>query len=550
MTTDFWKDLREFFLSVETQAWSAQSLQESLQTILNQITRLLDADRMSLIVFNELLTGLDFYLRSGPGQELVDLTVTASEMLSGLTGWVIKTHQSALSSQYQSDPRESEAVQRRRRETIAGAILVVPLLSGSRLLGTLTAINRPGQRDFQDQDLHLLEFVADYSGNLITHVRLLQELRQAKESAEAGAQVKTQILSNLSHELRTPLFTLVGFTELLKGTNLTDTQSDYLDALESAETHLANLINGLIDLAKIEAQELQLELDTLVFDKLVHNLVSSWGPLATTKGLNLVVKLSGQLPPCVETDPERLRQILDILLDNAVKFTSQGVVRVDLDATTHPAGLRELTVKVSDTGIGISPEKQQQLFQPFRQLDGSSRRHYGGLGLGLALAQRLVRILGGNLTVTSFEGKGSEFLVKIPFLPFEGEVAARLEDHPEVLFVEDDPFLALTLQKASEQLGLRYVLVDTVSAALKEVAKGNFHFVFLGTNLSLTPQLEALDQLKNACARLASPEFVLLLSESTEAALERLRQRGLTVLPRPITAARLREYFLGKRATK
>ncbi len=548
MSADRWKDLREFFLSVETQAWSAQSLQDALQTILNQITRLLDADRMALIVFNELRTGLDFYLRSGPGQELIDLKVSASEMLSGLSGWVIKTHQSALSSQYLSDPRESEAVKRRRSETAAGSILVVPLLSGSHLLGTLTAINLPGQRDFEDHDQHLLELVADYSGNLITHVRLLQELRQAKESAEAAAQVKTQLLSNLSHELRTPLFTLIGFTELLKGTILTDTQSDYLDALESAETHLANLINGLIDLAKVEAKELHLELDTLVFDKLVHNLVASWGPLATSKGLTLVVKLSGQLPPVVETDPERLRQILDILLDNAIKFTHQGSIRVDLSATQHPAGLRELTVNVSDTGIGLSPEKQQQLFQPFQQIDGSSRRQYGGLGLGLALAQRLVQLLGGKLTVTSVEGKGSEFLVKIPFLPFQVEAPGRLEEHPEVLFVEDDPFLGLALQKASEQLGLRFVLVNTVSVALKEVAKGNFHFVFLGTQLSLTPLLEALNQLKNACARLAPPEFVLLLSEGTEAELERLQQRGLTVLPRPTTAARLREYFLNKRA--
>ncbi len=550
MHSDLWKDLREFFLSVETQAWSAQSLQDALQTILNQIARLLDADRMSLIVFNELRTGLDFYLRSGPGKELIDLTVSASELLSGLSGWVIKTHQSALSSQDQNDPRESEAVQHRRRETAAGSILVVPLLSGSHLLGTLTAINRPGQRDFEDQDQHLLELVADYSGNLITHVRLLQELRQAKESAEAGALVKTQLLSNLSHELRTPLFTLMGFTELLKGTNPTDTQADYLEALESAETHLANLINGLIDLAKVEAKELHLELDTLDLNKLVHNLVASWGPGATAKGLTFVVKLSGQLPSCVETDPERLRQILDILLDNALKFTPQGAVRVDLSASTHPAGLRELTVSVSDTGIGLSPEKQQQLFQPFRQIDGSSRRQYGGLGLGLALAQRLVQLLGGKLTVTSVEGKGSEFLVKIPFLPFQAEAPGRLAEHPEVLFVEDDPFLALALQKASEQLGLRFVLVDTVSQALKEVAKGNFHFVFLGTQLSLTPLLEALNQLKNACARLAPPEFILLLSESTEADLERLQQRGLTVLPRPTTAARLREYFLTKRAAR
>lgn len=546
MSTDPWKDLRAFFLSVETQAWSAQSLQDALQTVLNQITLLLDADRMSLIVFNELRTGLDFYLRSGPGQDLVDLHVSAQEMLSGLSGWVITTRQSALSSQFQPDPRESEAVQRRRAETQAGSILVVPLLFGQRLLGTMTAINRPGQRDFQEQDQQLLEFVSDYSGNLITHVRLLLELKKAKEEAETADQIKTQILANLSHELRTPLFTLMGFTELLKGTNPSETQKDYLEALESAETHLANLINGLLDLAKAEARELHLELENLTLEPFIQTLLSAWANTANTKGLTFKVKLSGALPTSLQIDKQRLRQILDILLDNAVKFTSVGTIQIEFSQSVRHDGLPELLTTVSDTGIGLSEEMQQTLFLPFRQVDGSSRRSYGGLGLGLALAQELVQLLGGNLSVKSQEGKGSEFAIRLPFLPIESRPLVKLDQRPHVLFIEDDPLLVLALQKAGEQLGLRFVLTSSLTSAKEEVKKNSFQVIFLGLSLPLTPKLAAIHQLKTARSSTA-PHCVLLL-DYTEVDREQLLRLGLEVLPRPTSAAHLQEYFLKKPA--
>lgn len=239
--------------------------------------------------------------------------------------------------------------------------------------------------------------------------KAFEELGVAKVRAEAASQAKSEFLANMSHEIRTPLNGILGMGELLFDTPLSAEQSEYLTMLKSSTDALLTLVNDLLDFSKIEAR--QITLDAIEF-KLPENLGDTLKPLtsrASQKGLELVCSLSPQVPEYLIGDPGRLRQIILNLVGNAIKFTEKGevVVRVAVDSQSEDQATLQFSVR--DTGIGIPPEKQQIIFGPFEQADGSTTRRYGGSGLGLAITSHLVRLMGGRVWVESVPGQGSTF---------------------------------------------------------------------------------------------------------------------------------------------
>jgi PAS domain S-box-containing protein len=262
-----------------------------------------------------------------------------------------------------------------------------------------------------------IEVIRDVTDIKAKEKNLRESLRR-KEIAEAATRAKSEFLATMSHEIRTPMHGIIGLTDLVLQTELTAPQRDYLEKIKMSAHHLMVIINDILDYSKIEADKMTLESVRFNLRNVIQHVFDLTYPDARKKALELVLHIDRNLPAFVEGDPLRLQQVLMNLASNAVKFTQQG--RVFISVERHETGDEEgtnhawLKFSVQDTGIGMTEKQMESLFQLFAQADNSVSRKYGGTGLGLAISQRIVHLMGGQISVTSQIGKGSTFVFMIP----------------------------------------------------------------------------------------------------------------------------------------
>ncbi len=267
--------------------------------------------------------------------------------------------------------------------------------------------------------------------------RLNSELAAARDQADAASQAKSRFLANMSHEIRTPLTAILGFGETLLEPDLSaDQRCDAIQIIHRNGRHLLSLVDNVLDLSKIEAGRLDVQREQCHLPQLLRDVSSLLGRRASDKGLQFAIEPAGPIPETICTDPTRLRQILFNLVGNAIKFTAQGAVRLQISyrPPTPPQAEARLQFAVADTGIGLTAEQCAAVFQPFVQADAATTRKYGGTGLGLAISKRLAGMLGGDIAVTSTPGRGSIFRGEVLAGPPAGvrliEPGAWAQDEP------------------------------------------------------------------------------------------------------------------------
>lgn len=245
--------------------------------------------------------------------------------------------------------------------------------------------------------------------------KMHKDLRKAKDQAESAVKAKSIFLSNMSHEIRTPMNGILGFLQLLNESPLNAEQKEYLQHVEESSRSLLSIINEILDITRLELGKIRIKEEPFDISQSIKETAQGYMDEAEKKGLSLIVDIKNNLPETVFGDSMRFVQILEILINNAAKYTEKGEVKIEAGLSSETADNIEIYVKVKDTGPGMSKDFRKIIFTPFSQGDDSSTRVHGGTGLGLAICKEIVNLMGGRISYLTEEGRGSEFSIEIPF---------------------------------------------------------------------------------------------------------------------------------------
>jgi signal transduction histidine kinase/CheY-like chemotaxis protein len=433
----------------------------------------------------------------------------------------------------------------------AGAVAFAgqPLIVDDQVIGVVAFY---ASHPCTDEALKSMAPVLENIGQFIARMRTDDALRRAKDAAETANRAKSEFLANMSHEIRTPLNGVIGMAELALDTELTLEQREYLQTVRTSSDSLLSVINDILDFSKIEAHKIDLEAVDFNLGECLESTLKTFALASHEKGLELLCEIAPEVPDIVQGDSSRLRQILTNLLGNAIKFTSEGEVCLKVALDGIGAADCTLHFAMADTGVGIPPEKQASVLDPFTQADASTTRKYGGTGLGLTISSRLVALMGGSIWVDSEVGRGTTIHFTARFrtpqnaAPPEISVLPGIPQGARVLVVDDNRTSRGILERMLRQWDMKPASVEGAEAALTELkaARDSGEPYALVLADMLMPGMDGFTLVERMREWPASSTaaIMMLTTAGLGGDVERCRQLGVpSYLLKPVRQSELRE---------
>ena len=487
--------MQEIQYNISTVALQDSDIFDIYPTIVREIGKLWNVNNFFIALYNRDKDTLTFPFFADERDHFQE---TAAK--NTLTGWVIRNNKAVL-----LDENDILKIEKTGAISLVGSPckiwMGVPLRMDDEVIGAICLQDYKSIDAFNNDDLQVFEFIANQIVLTLQRRRMLDNLITARKRAEEAAFSKQQFMSTMSHEIRTPLNEVIGITNLLYQSDPREDQMDYINTLRFSANHLLSLVNDILDYNKMEAGKIVFEKTEFDLASMLEDIRRSYSHRAQEKGIYFALEKSPDLPVTLIGDPIRLNQILSNLLSNAMKFTSRGGITLKASVREKQEGKALVEFSVADTGIGIAPEKLEEIFESYAQASADTTRKYGGTGLGLAICKRLIDLQGGTIGVSSEPDRGSEFTFSIEYTvpatePKAAERSGASDSMKElagkrILVAEDNKINFFVANKFLESWGVKVTHVENGALALEEIKRQEFDLILMDLHMPVMDGIEA-----------------------------------------------------------
>ncbi|MBE0676602.1 MAG: PAS domain S-box protein [Bacteroidales bacterium] len=493
--------LQEVLYNLSTQALKMTNLADFYPVIVSEISKIWDTNNFFIALYNKGADTLSLPFFSDEKDTFDEIPAKKT-----ITSWVIRNGKPVLLRN--NEIRELEELgEVELVGTNSKVWLGVPLKEEDEIIGVMCLQDYNDEDKFTQEDLNGMEFIANQIAIAIQRKTTLENLEQARKSAEKAAMAKQQFMSTMSHEIRTPLNEVIGITNLLLQGNPREDQMDFLKTLRFSANHLLTLVNDVLDYNKMESGNLVFEKTQFNLHDFIDEIQRSYAFRAKDKNLEFIFSSDKNLPEEIVGDPIRLNQILSNLLSNSLKFTMKGHVKVLVKEVERKDNLSTIHFAISDTGIGIPSEMHEKIFESYSQASDDTTRKFGGTGLGLAICKKLIELMGSHIELESTPGEGSTFSFNITYElgdDFPGKVRGELSEKYDglngknILVAEDNKINFFVANKFLQSWGVNVTHAENGLIALELLGRNSYDLVLMDLHMPVMDGVEASRIIRNS----------------------------------------------------